>query len=289
MERIWIGFDIGGTKILSAYTDGTRLQGVCRCPTPRSAQELLDILTATAEKYCSLGVPCAGVGIGFAGAKLDSGALWAPNLPWLNDLNLERVLSCRLCAPVRCENDAHAALRGEMWQGVLREERCALLLSIGTGIGGAVLLDGNVLRGCHGVCGAAGWLRLRHEEPCRFEKLASGTALNALAQARHFPDSQALCRACREGIAPAQDAFRQWSDRLAQGIASLASFLDIGTVVLSGGLSEQYDLFCAGVSEGILRYASPLNRSLVLKKAALGELSCLYGAVKLAIGQEKDF
>ena len=285
----WIGFDIGGTKLLSACLceESGRVGEVLRCPTPRSAPELLGYLRRRAEEYQALAGPWGGIGIGVAGVEREDGTLWTPNLPALDGLRLGEILSRELGLPVSIENDAHAALRGERWQGALHGVRNALLLAVGTGLGGALLLDGRVLHGAHGACGAAGWARVSAREG-RYEQLASGTSLDCLARKNGFPDARALCQACREGHRQGRELFQSWAMRLGEGVAALASVLDVSHVVIAGGLSAQYDLFYPCIQRQIRAQASPLNQSLIVRRAELGELSCLYGAVRLSMEQARE-
>lgn len=286
----WIGFDIGGTKILSAYStkDGV-LKGIRKHHTLTTSGDLLSYIEHIVQVYENEAGKCEAIGIGVAGAEKIDGTLWIPNLPAVTSLNLRKEMSAFTDASVLIENDAHAALRGEVWKGSLQKKENALILTVGTGIGGAVILDGRIIKGSHGVCGAAGWIFSGEAAFAHSDETTSGVALNEIAQANGYCNSMDLCEACKTGSPIACFLLDCWAERLGALIASLVSFLDVDFVSLSGGITAQYDLFREKMQSSVDQYISPLSRHAIVKKAELGELSGLYGAISYAMQASPKF
>lgn len=283
-----IGIDIGGTKILSAYAYGEQLYDVKLQKTPNSLEEILSYITNIVEKR-RLKTECFGVGIGIAGAWQEDGSLWVPNIPALTGVCLDKLISERVGLPVFIENDAHSALRGELWQGSLRGCKNAVMISIGTGIGSGIILDGHILQGVHGAAGAIGWLCIKEPEDgkFRYEELASGTSLGKMALDCGYNTSRNLIQAVKEGRADAISVFDKWVSYLGRGIASVVSMLDIETVVIAGGLSSEFDLYEEKLCQVVKTLASPNEKKIQIKKSLLAEEACLYGAA--ALGQQISF
>lgn len=280
-----IGFDIGGTKTSSIVGDESGcFEGFSSVATPMERGSLLTMLRDAIESYKKR-YGCAAVGIGIAGAKRSSDRLWTPNIPAADGFPLAYGLSEQVGLPVFIENDAHTALLGERWLGSLQGEDNAMLLSVGTGIGSAVVLDGRILRGAHNVAGSVGWLCMSEngEHMLHYEELASGSSLNVMAENAGFLDSRKLISMARSGDLAAKSTLESWVKLLAAGIASLASAFDLSTISLAGGISEEFDLYARELTSYARRFASPTNASLSIRKAELGSRAGVCGAVKLAL------
>lgn len=284
-----VGLDIGGTKIYAAYGEDKSLRHILRFPTPQDMTSFLKqleqiILLYDREKRID------GIGIGIAGAKGADGKLWAPNIPCLTGIDVGRLIETRFGLKTVVANDAHAALIGEKWAGCVQDVQNAVLVSIGTGIGGALLFDGKVVSGEHGAAGAVGWLPFScgcsGTDMLHYEEAASGNALDALArQNGTFQNGEALIDAYRKGVPEAKKRFTCWASSLGYGIASIASIMDAAVIILTGGLVKELDCFGMIVQERIEAFASPLNQTVKVCASALGDKACLYGAVRL--GQTK--
>jgi len=277
------GFDIGGTKILSACLNGGAVELKQKEPTPESFEALIDLMCERIEQHSASG-DISAVGIGIAGAVDDNGVLWCPNIPAASGKPLAETLGKRCGKRVYLENDAHAALRGELWRGVLRDSRNAALVSVGTGIGAAFVIDGRVISGRHSVAGACGWILTRdvHGRLRHYEELASGEGLNRIANEIGMTSFE-LIAAAKNGDRRAMQYFTLWADYLAEGIASIVSIYDVDTVAIGGGLSTEYELFEESVKKHVSEFASPLVKNVSIKKAELSDCACLYGALSLAM------
>ncbi|HZI95890.1 MAG TPA: ROK family protein, partial [Actinomycetales bacterium] len=194
-----IGVDIGGTKIAAGVVDddGTLLAKVRR-ETPATDVEAIEVAVADAVRELCEGRDVAAVGVAAAGYvdATRSVVLFAPNLAW-RDEPLRADLEDRTGLPVLVENDANAAAWGEFRYGAAREVDDMVLLTVGTGLGGGIVLHGNLLRGAYGVAAELGHVRVVPDGircPCGqrgcWEQYASGSAL--VREARALARSSAL-------------------------------------------------------------------------------------------------
>ena len=207
------GVDLGGTKVRIGVADaGSRVLREIVLPTPRSgpARDLAAIVEAV--RVVAGGRRIAALGLGVPGVcdRRRGLVVWAPNLPGWRNVPAAEILRRGLRCRVVIENDADMAALGEVRRGAARGCRDALVLTIGTGIGAGLIVDGGLVRGAHGVAGAAGWMRVGGR---RLEDLASGPAI------------------ARGGVARAGAA-------LGEAVASLVSVLNPEVVVLGGGVMD---------------------------------------------------
>ncbi|MGW5052480.1 ROK family protein [Actinokineospora sp. NPDC004072] len=184
-----VGVDVGGTSVRAGVVDAAgRVVDTARGETPPGEDALEEVVAAVVGALARRHeVGAVGLAVaGFVGADRRT-VLFAPHLPWRAAPVADR-MSARLGLPVVLEHDANAAAIGEHRHGALRGARVGLLVALGTGIGGALLLDGEVFRGAHGVAPELGHLRLvPGGRPCGcgksgcWERYCSGTALAATA------------------------------------------------------------------------------------------------------------
>ncbi len=261
-----VGVDIGGTKIAIAVcdADGAVVERV-KVATPDDAVRLVDVVAAEIHKLRdSHSVDAVGVGVAGFVAR-DHAVLLAPNLPWL-DRDLGRHLSDRLGLAVAVENDGNAAAWGEYRFGAGRGVDDQLLITVGTGIGGGLVLDGQLYRGAHGVAAEIGHLQVVEggrtcgcgQHGC-WETYGSGNALTALVRERlaeatagpladllgPSPDKLSgpmVTQAARDGDRVALDALAETGHWLGIGLAGLCIVLDPALVLVGGGVSEAGDL-----------------------------------------------
>ena len=238
-----------------------------------------------------------------------STVLFAPNLAWRN-VDLRAELEPRLDLPVVIENDANAAAWGEFTYGAGHDVDDLLLVTVGTGVGGGVVLDGELYRGAFGVGGEIGHLRVvRDGQLCGcgkhgcLEQYASGTALvrNARAAAAggghaadalveqaggdpHAIDGPMITQAAQEGDAFAVEQLANLGRWLGEGIAMLATVLDPAAVAVGGGVGDAGDLLLDPVREAFARHLSglPYRPLAEVRHATLGNRAGLIGAADLA-------
>jgi glucokinase len=273
--RAALGIDIGGTKVAGGIVaaDGTIL-GTARRATPgASVSDTEDAIVAVVEELAAgHDGELVGVGVGAAGwfDRTGDTVLFSPHLAWRNS-SLRKDLAVRLQRPLWVGNDADAAAWAEYRYGAARASDLALMITLGTGIGGGIVLDGRLRRGSHGVAGEWGHMRVVPDgrlcacgnRGC-WEQYASGTALGQTARevARTSPAAAAqllervdcepdrltgedVARAAAEGDPLALELVTEVGVWLGQGIADLAAVLDPEVVVIGGGVSKLGEMVLA--------------------------------------------
>jgi glucokinase len=265
-----VGVDVGGTKVAAGVVDeaGNLLAGTRR-ETPSQDVTKVEDAIADAVRELTASYDVGAIGVGAAGFvdSLRSTVLFAPNLAW-RDTPLRASLERRLKLPTVVENDANAAAWGEARFGAGRGEDHVIVLTVGTGIGGGIVLDGVLHRGRFGVAAEIGHLNIVPDgrrcgcglQGC-WEQYASGRALvqEAQEQASASPamaktllalaDGRAeditgpmITEAAQAGDVAALGCFDELGKWLGRGMAQLAAILDPGVFVIGGGVSSAGDL-----------------------------------------------
>ncbi|HVS69271.1 MAG TPA: ROK family glucokinase [Mycobacteriales bacterium] len=312
MTALAIGIDIGGTKVAAGVVDEDgQLLATSRRPTPShdSAQLMQLVADMVIELRTEHDVVAVGVGAaGWVDASRTT-VLFAPNLAWRNT-PLHADLSRLVDLPVDIENDANAAAWGEHRFGAGEREPDTIVLTIGTGIGGGLIIDGELRRGRFGIAGEPGHYRVVPggrlcgcgNRGC-LEQYCSGTALVRAAReiARERPadaarlielagghpdaiDGPSITQAAQEGDPAAIDCFSEVGRWLGQGMADLTSILDPGRFVIGGGVVAAGDLLLGPARE---TYAAVVSghgyRPLAdIVPARLGADAGMIGAADLA-------
>ena len=307
-----IGVDIGGTKVAAGVVDeqGTII-ATAHCETPADDVSLIEdaIATAVGELTCKYDVAAVGVGAaGFIDAQRAT-VMFAPNLAW-RDEPLRATLARRLELPVVVENDANAAAWAEVRFGAGRGADHVVAVTVGTGIGGGIVINGRLLRGQFGAAAEFGHVMVVPDGRrcgCGFrgcwEQYASGRALALEAQelADGCPGAAAellrlasgrpenitgamVSQAAHAGDAVALQCFDVVGTWLGRGLAGIAAILDPGLFVLGGGVSAAGELLRA---PAVAAFAASLTgrgyRPLAeLRIAQLGPEAGLVGAADLA-------
>ncbi len=307
-----IGIDVGGTKIAGGVVDAEgHILAEARVESPATdAVRIEDTIVSLTERLRGDHVVDT-VGVGMAGYvdAQRSRVMFTPNLA-LRDVPLRRNLESRLGLPVVVENDANAAAWAEFAFGAGADVDDLLLLTIGTGVGGGIVLGGRLLRGAFGIAAEVGHLRMvpgGHACGCGnrgcLEQYASGSALVRNARQRAIggaPETRALVdRAGGDASAitgPMVTASAQAGDPfsvellaelgrwLGEGIAALATVLDPAVTVIGGGVSQAGDLLleparAAFLGEVIARGHRPVQD---VRLARLGNRAGIIGAADLA-------
>jgi len=262
-----IGLDIGGTKIAGfrVSQDG-RVLDHARAPTPAGDSRM--VFAAIVEVASQVrGPAAAAVGVGMAGiVEFPSGVIrYAPNLP-MRDVPLQDWLIESTGLPCRVENDANVAGWGEFRLGAARDANDMLMVTVGTGIGGAIVSGGRLFRGAHGFSGEIGHIIVEPGGPlcgcgnlgC-WEQVASGRAIGRLGReaASREPASllveladgdpamitgPVVTTAAKQGDLTAVAVLAEVGRRLGEGIAGLVNILDPEVVVVGGGAIDAGDL-----------------------------------------------
>jgi predicted NBD/HSP70 family sugar kinase len=289
---MYLGIDVGGTKIQGAYERDGEITLTARTPTPKSYERLLDALTRIAGEIAGTrGEAVTHLGIGVPGTASEHSVMWVPNLPYLDGKPLANDVHERTRTEVVVGNDAQFALLGEVWRGAARNHQNAVLVSVGTGVGGAIFMNGRLLRGSHGSAGAFGWLNLDVREPPdpnhgHLELHASGAALNEMARALDPPlTSYEVVAGARAGDPICVGLIDRLATLLGAAFASIASILDPDVIIFSGGLADAFDLLEAPLRDRLRACGSPSARETPVVVSQLGSYAAAYGALRTAMLQ----
>jgi glucokinase len=318
IEGQFIGVDVGGTKVAAAALEAGRLGEPHITPTnTSSADALIDQLCAAVGEVRAPNARAVGIGVPSVVEFATGRIRYSVNIP-LADLPLRKLLSDRIGLPVFVENDANCAGLAEAYDGERLVATDLVMFTVGTGVGGGLVLGGKLYRGATGAAPELGHqivgLDLRDEVPqaaARFpqpgslESLAAGTELDRLALrfAREHPQS-ALGRALAEhgrvsgrdvvaaakaGDDASRRALRLLGERLGVGIANAINIFDPREVVIGGGVSAAGDLLLEPAREVARRFTLPgVGTETTIRLARRGPEAGVLGAALIAVQEYRE-
>jgi glucokinase len=260
--RDTIGLDVGGTKTLGVVLDGSdTIVRELRAPSPVTEFEAL--VDACARIVEGLDAPDAPVGVGIAGLVDAKGRLtYAPNIPGVREAPVRDEVARATGRAVVVDNDANTAALAEVTLGAAAGAKYALMVTLGTGIGGGIVVDGQILHGANGFAGEIGHVTVERDGPVcacgeygHWEAIASGRALGRMAReliasgaGRGILDAagteadavtgEAVEVAAAAGDEDACALLERYADNIALGLANLANILDPECIVIAGGVVE---------------------------------------------------
>ncbi len=285
-----IGIDLGGTAIkLGRFReDGTCIRSLT-VPTPQPAtpEAVLAAMVAAIGEL-DPDKQAGAIGVGTPGPADVTGkiARVAINLSGWRDVPLAEWLEEKLGIPTVLANDANCAGLGEAWLGAGQPFQHLVLLTLGTGVGGAVVLNGQLFVGHGGTAGELGLITLNPEGPeCNsgnrgsLEQYASIQAIRRLTGL----EPEELSKRAKAGDRQALEFWQDYGRNLGAGIASLLYILTPEAVVIGGGISASADFFFPALRQEIDRRVLPSSREgLQILRAKLGNQAGMVGAAKLA-------
>jgi glucokinase len=312
-KKCVIGVDLGGTKVIAGVLDEQlRVHQRAQRSAPSDDQkQVLDAVIETVtevRRATPLEPSAVGFGIPCLIDQERGRAVMAVNLP-LADIDFRAVMSERLGLPVFVDNDANVAALAEHRAGAARETSHAAMLTIGTGIGGGLILSGDLYRGAHGTAGELGHMVIdENGPPCQgncpnrgcLESLASGTALTreALKWATEHPDS-GLARAqhagreitgalvtelAHDGDSDARELVESIGRHLGSGIVSLVNMLNLEVIVIGGGVIAAGELLLEPARRILAeRGLRPSREQARIVRAHFGAEAGMVGAAVLAL------
>ncbi|HEY5249728.1 MAG TPA: ROK family glucokinase [Dermatophilaceae bacterium] len=315
--RLAIGIDIGGTKVAGGLVDvdgnvthRTRRDTPDRSKSPSVVEgTIVEVVTELMQSAGPEAIAAVGIGAaGFVAADRAT-VVFAPHLSWRHE-PLQEALQRRVAAPIFVDNDANAAVWAEWKFGAARGETHVMMITLGTGIGGGILINGEVQRGRFGIAGEFGHMQVvpgGHRCECGnrgcWEQYASGNALVREAHSLFTANSPIasdlldrvqgvvgdltgplITQAAREGDPTSCELLAEVGSWLGVGIANLAAAFDPGMFVIGGGVSAADELLLTPARETFKRHLAgrgyrPEARIVV---AQLGNEAGLIGAADLA-------
>ena len=293
MEAVALGVDVGGTKIRAGAVDrGGRVRRRVEHPTPlESESALLSSLDQAVEEVLAEDVVALGFGIPSTIDQRSGRVVSSVNIP-LADVDLRGRMTERFGLPVAIDNDGNVAAIAEWAFGAGRGTSHLVMLTLGTGIGGGLVLDGRPYRGAVGAGAELGHIVVEHDgPPCQgtctgrghLEAVASGTAADAVAARLLGAGATAhdLVALGRAGDVRAAGALADLGRRLGSGIGTLVNVLEPEVVVIGGGFAAAGELVLGPARDVVAREALPPGRDLV--RIVPGELGGDAGIVGAAV------
>ena len=306
-----LAVDLGGTHLRVALVDSTgKILAHVKTETPKDGTaDCIVRALVKAERRCRedpnvahATVIAASVVVPGTVDKANAVVVQAPNLPCLNNFGLKVALENEFGWPVILENDANAAAMGEMWLGAARGYQNVICITLGTGVGGGIIMDGQLWRGADGSAGEIGHTAVDPfsglqckcgNEGC-LEMLASATAIVRMTNESlpKFPQSilhgekisaRRVYEAGLDGDELALTVFRQVGMYLGVGVANLINLLNPEIIVIGGGVVNGWKLFEGPMRQQVAKRAFKAQQGKVkIAPAECGDNAGLLGAAKLA-------
>lgn len=302
--------DLGGTNLRAGLVDDLgNIRFRFKESTARSATQdaivrtIVDAFRASEQQGNGLRPGAVSVGVPGTVDTENGIVVTAPNVPCLNGFHLAAALESELKIPARLENDANAAVLGEAWHGAARGRHFIVGLTLGTGVGGGIILDDRLLKGANGSaaevghmavdpfngvacnCGGRGCLEVYASAPAVLRMAREGLARfphSTLGQIDDLNAERIYCAGLK-GDELALEVFRQMGVYLGVGLANLITILNPEMIVLAGGLVNAWDLFEGHIRQQIAERAFPAEAGQVpIVRAERGDDAGLVGAARLA-------
>lgn len=312
MSKYVIGVDVGGTTVKLGFFDVEgNLLDKWEIPTRTENggnQILPDVAASIQAKIAEKKIDkadVAGVGLGAPGPIDSQGVVYnAVNLGW-GVFSIKEVLSGLLDLPVMAGNDANVAALGEMWKGGGQGHKNVVAVTLGTGVGGGIIVEGKILTGSVGAGGEIGHIHVEDNEtePCGckncgcLEQYTSATGIVRLAKRRLAKDdtpsvirrdnisAKTVFDAVKDGDSLAIEVAQQFGEYLGKGLAAVAGVLNPEIFVIGGGVSKAGEVLFDYIVPPFKRtvFKGCLNAEFAL--ATLGNDAGIYGAAKLVLGE----
>jgi len=292
MKKYIIGVDLGGTKIATAIAD-TAGKIIYKINTPTEANlgknvsvgNLIKAIYLVMDKLKAKKTQISKIGIGAPGPILhDSGLVVdPPNLPGWGKLNLKIILKKEFGTKIILENDAKTAALGEAIFGAGKKYSNLVYITIGTGIGGGIIIDKKIYRGSSGAAGEIGHtlIELSDSKIRTLESLAAGPAI---AKAANMTDGETVYKEAVAGNAMAINAIECCGQYIGLAVANIINILNPEIIIIGGGISKMGKIIFDPINETAKKNALPvaLNK-LKIVPAKLGVDAGLIGAIALCL------
>ena len=311
MSKYVFGIDIGGTTIKMGLFDeaGEVLdKWEIETRTQNNGENVIpDISEAVKAKMEEKGIAAEdviGAGVGVPGPVNDSGIVQGcVNLGW-GVINVSKDLGDRLGMKVSAGNDANVAALGEMWKGGGQGYRHLVVATLGTGVGGGIIIDGKILNGFGGAAGEIGHIHVQDGEEATcgcgnkgcLEQYASATGIVRLAERKLAStttetklkagsvSAKDVWDAVKEGDLVAQSIAEEFGQYLGKGLAAITAVTNPEVIVIGGGVSKAGEVLIEYVQKYYKEYVFPGSRETKFALATLGNDAGIFGAAKLVLG-----
>ncbi len=300
MNKVFLGIDFGGTKVNFTVIEKDRFTDVVKIPTGtiNSVNDIVNRVTIGTNKIGLKNIQAIGVGIAGMVDPIKGVGVYLTNLGKLTDVYLADILSKKLNVPVFIDNDVDAALIAEKELGVLQDVRNAIFISVGTGVGGGILIGGKVYIGKNGFAGEFGHITVREnglkcncgKRGC-LETESSGTGIERYVRNRIKKgwktridriDAKSIAVFAKSGDLLARKAYQNAVHYLALTTGNLINIFNPEKIVFGGGVVEA-GLIVENIDGIIGRYALPaFLREVKIEKSALRNNTGAIGAAILA-------
>jgi len=311
MSNYCFGIDVGGTTVKCGFfrTDGT-LVDKWEIPTRKedAGKNILpDIAATVLEKIEKNGIAkeeVAGIGVGIPGPVRDGKVPVAVNLHW-GETDIVGILGELTGLPVKAGNDANVAALGEMWKGGAEGYKNVIVVTLGTGVGGGIIVDGKIVEGAHGAGGEIGHAHVDDDitDPCNcgncgcLEQVASATGIVRLgkeALASKADDvetvlneddisSKKIFDAYKDGDNLAESIVERFAAYLGKALAGFACVVDPDVIVIGGGVSKAGQPLIDVLTKYYNTYAFTACKYTPIVLATLGNDAGIFGCAKLVL------
>ena len=310
MSQYCFGVDVGGTTIkMGVFDPEGKVLDKWEIPTrtENNGDKILpDIAAAVQNKMEEMKIEkesVVGVGIGVPGPVNDDGVVFkAVNLGW-DVMNIKEILGGLLGLPVNAGNDANVAALGEMWCGGGRGYNNMVLVTLGTGVGGGIIINGKILTGSTGAGGEIGHIHIKDGEPdvcgcgnngC-LEQYASATGIVRLANRKLAATTEdtvlkngeisakSVFDAVKAGDKVACEIAEEFGEYLGKGLAAVAAVVNPQAFVIGGGVSKAGNVLFDYIEKYYKQYVFHGCKDVDFKLATLGNDAGIYGAAKLVL------
>ena len=311
MGKYAFGVDVGGTTVkLGLFDAEGNVMDKWEIPTVKDNEGIAilpDVAKSILAKMEEKGISekeLAGIGIGVPGAVDDQGTLvgGAVNIGW-KPFNIPQQLNAYINVPVKAANDANVAAFGEMWRGGGKGCSNMVAVTLGTGVGGGIIVNGAIITGSTGAAGEIGHIHIEDNETeecgCKnkgcLEQYASATGIVRLARRRLKEDekpsalrdcelsAKAVFDAVKAGDQVAIEIAERFGCYLCKGLAMVGNVVNPEVFVIGGGVSKAGEILLSFVEPQLQKYAFPPCRGVRLALAELGNDAGIYGAAGLIL------
>lgn len=309
MKRFIVGVDLGGTTVkLGLFTKDGVLVESWEIPTVKtdSGNKILPDIARSIERKLKVKTiqkeEVLGVGVGVPGPVVNQSLVYgAVNLGW-DVIDVAEILSNTLQLPIKVSNDANIAALGELWQGAGKGYKNVVAVTLGTGVGGGIIVNGTILEGSKGAAGEIGHIHVEDDEvescTCNnkgcLEQYASATGIARLAQRRLLEDSKqsslrgnkhisakTVFDAVKEGDELAIEVANKFGSYLGKALAGIAAVVNPEMFIIGGGVSKAGPILLDFIEPNFFENVFCRCNNVTFTLATLGNDAGIYGAAGL--------